>query len=113
MDSKLLFTKGIRRSFMRTLTLILGAMIVALMTTQVSAAENRTPSSHDGHRYSCRIVTGYGTAIGFGATQLDAKASARELCGSKIIDQYLAQRGNIPNDVAEDLTTACVNEECQ
>jgi hypothetical protein len=87
---------------MRTLTLLLGALILTLITTQVSA-----------ETFSCKIVTGYGTAIATGHTKLEAKAKARELCGSKMIDQYAAQRGSIPDSAVDDLALACVNLDCQ
>jgi hypothetical protein len=89
---------------MRTLSLFISALILTFMATEVSAA----PST-----YTCRIQTGYGTAIGSGSTPLAAKQAARETCGSKIIDQYFAQRGRIPADVEDDLVLACVNLECQ
>lgn len=89
---------------MRYLALILSALIVTLITTEVSAAS----------AFTCKIATGYGTAIGRGTTQLAAKQAAREECGSKIIDQYFAQRGRIPAGEAEDdLVLSCVNLECQ
>lgn len=94
---------------MRTLTLILSALILTLIATEVSAKEGREPANG----YSCKIVTGYGTAIGHGPSQLAAKAAAREICGSKLIDQYFAQRGHIDADVTDDLALACVNLECQ
>ena len=89
---------------MRLLTLLLGALLVTLITTEVSAS----PQS-----YTCKIQTGYGTAIGHGASKLAAKEAARETCGSKIIDQYFAQRGRIPAEVQDDLVLSCVNLECQ
>jgi len=63
--------------------------------------------------FTCKIVTGYGTAIGVGSTALKAKETAREICGDKIIDQYIGQRGQIPNEVVDDLVLACVNLECE
>lgn len=63
--------------------------------------------------HTCRIVTGYGTAIGKGSTHLAAKEKAREVCGTAMIDDYLARRGNISADVVDDLALACVNLECQ
>lgn len=89
---------------MRTLTLILGAVLLTLISTQVLAAENRA---------TCRIVTGYGTAIGHGKNIKDAKEEARLICGTKLIDQYFAQRREIAEDTKDDLALACVNLECQ
>lgn len=97
---------------MRTLTISLSVILATLATTKVSAVPLRAPAS-EGKSYSCRIVTGYGTAIGRGKTKLKAKEVAREICGEKIIDSYIAQRGSIPDEVIGDLTTACINEECQ
>jgi hypothetical protein len=73
---------------------------------------SRMPAS-DGKVYSCRILTSAGTAFGQGASKLKAKEQAWEACGDKMIDQYIALRGTIPEDVIGDLTTACVNKECQ
>lgn len=118
---------------MRALSILFGAILLTLIGTQASAAhpaalcpwlhqrapasssvadENRQPA-HSPSSYTCRIVTGYGTAIGRGTTALQAKENAREICGSKIIDQYYAQRGQINADVEDDLALACVNLECQ
>lgn len=94
---------------MRALTLIFSALLLTLIATEVSAKEAREPA----RAYSCKIVTGYGTAIGRGSSQLAAKENAREICGSKLIDQYFAQRGKISDDAADDLALACVNLECQ
>ncbi len=97
---------------MRALTLSLGILLVTLSGTKVSAAIQRSPAA-ESKSYSCRIITGYGTAIGTGASKLKAKEAAREICGDKMIDGYIAQRGTIPDDVIGELTTACVNLECQ
>jgi hypothetical protein len=117
---------------MRVLSILFGAILLTLIGTRASAAqpaalcpwlhqrapasataqENRQPA-HSPSSYTCRIVTGYGTAIGRGSTALQAKENAREICGSKIIDQYYAQRGQIGADVEDDLALACVNLECQ
>lgn len=93
---------------MRTLTLLISAILLILITTKVSAKE-ATP----GKMETCKIVTGYGTAIGRGHTKLEAKEQARLTCGTAMIDQYLATRQNIPDDVKDDLALACVNLECQ
>lgn len=93
---------------MRTLTLIIGAILVTLMATKVSAQE---PTGK--HQVSCKIVTGYGTAIAYGKTKLEAKENARLKCGTSMIDQYFASRREIPEDVKDDLALACVNLECQ
>lgn len=97
---------------MRALTVFLGILLVTLATTKVSAAVQRAPAAET-KSYSCRIISGYGTAIGTGSTKLKAKENAREICGDKMIDGYIAQRGSIPDEVIGDLTTACVNLECQ
>lgn len=93
---------------MRTVTLIISAILITLIATRVSAKEVT-----GGSRESCKIVTGYGTAIGFGKTKLEAKENARLKCGTSMIDQYYASRRNVAADVADDLALACVNLECQ
>ncbi len=99
---------------MRALTLSLGVLLMTLATSKVSASPMRMPASESGpSQFSCRIITGYGTAIGRGETKLKAKEVAREICGEKMIDGYIAQRGTIPDEVIGDLTTACINEECK
>lgn len=92
---------------MRILTVFIGALLVILMTAQVSALE-RTPSANS---FTCRIVTGYGTAIGQGHTKLEAESNARLLCGTKLIDDYFARRATIDPDA--DLELACINLPCQ
>ncbi len=92
---------------MRTLTISLSAILTVLICTEVSAWE-RQPSTKE---YTCRIVTGYGTAIGQGHTPLEARENAQLICGSKLIEDYYARRGNIDPDA--DLELACVNLECQ
>lgn len=94
---------------MRYIAFFIATILVTLIATEVSAAENREPAQS----YTCRIVTGYGTSIGRGSSQLKAKEVAREVCGSKIIDQYVAQRGHIDPSVVDDLVLSCVNLECQ
>lgn len=96
---------------MRSLTLLISAVILTLIATEVSASQE--PGRQPSRVYSCRLLTGYGSAVGRGSTQLAAKENARELCGSKLIDQYVAQRGSIPADVEDDLVLSCVNLECQ
>ena len=86
---------------MRSLTILIGALMVTLISTQVSAKE------------SCKIVTGYGTSIGFGKTKSAALEAARLNCGTHMIDQYFAQRRDIAEDVKDDLALACVNLNCQ
>lgn len=98
---------------MRALTWILGVIIVTLIATQVSAMEMAASRAPASERHSCKIVTGYGTAVGYGQSDLAAKAAARELCGTKIIDDYMARRGQIEDSVVDDLALACVNLECQ
>jgi hypothetical protein len=87
---------------MRSLTLL----ILSLATSQALAA------AHPVHE-TCKIVTGYGTAIGQGATKAEALENARLTCGTKLIDQYFAQRRDIPEEAVADLSTACVNLSCQ
>ncbi len=94
---------------MRIFSLILAALIMTLIATEVSAAPERVPSSS----YTCKIVTGYGTAIGKGSSKIAAQEAARELCGTKMIDDYLARRGNIGNEAVDDLALACVNLDCE
>ena len=100
---------------MRALSLLIGTIILALATTEVSASVSRTLASEptSGGKYSCRIITGYGTAIGFGSSKAAAREKAWEICGDKMIDGYIAQRGSIPEEVVGDLTTACINKDCQ
>lgn len=101
---------------MRALTLSLSVLLLTLATTKVSAAPIcRGPASEDAPKkdYSCRIITGYATGFGHGASKLKAKEMAMEDCGTKVIDGYIAQRGSISEDVIGDLTTMCINQECQ
>ena len=95
---------------MRIMTLILSAVLVTLISSEVSAATQK-PAVHG--KEVCKIVTGYGTAIGTGSTHHEALENARLSCGSAMIDQYFAQRREIPDDVKEDLALACVNLDCQ
>lgn len=95
---------------MRALSILLASLILTLIATEVSATEQRREPARS---YSCKIVTGWGTAIGRGSSPLAAKEAARELCGSKLIDQYAAQRGRISDDAAADLIDTCINLECQ
>lgn len=97
---------------MRVLTMVLSVILVTLATSKVTAMPLRGPAS-EGKKFSCRIVTGYGTAIGRGESKLQAKEVAREICGEKMIDSYIAQRGSIPDEVIGDLTTVCINKECE
>ena len=94
---------------MRTLSLLISALLVTLISTQVSAHEAREPNGIQ----TCKIVTGYGTAIGHGKSLSAAREAARLNCGTHMIDQYTAQRRDIPEDVKDDLVLACVNLECQ
>jgi hypothetical protein len=99
---------------MRIFSLILAVVIIILSTTEVSAApDNRQRDPSAAGMHTCKIVTGYGTAIGKGASKLAAKEAARELCGTKMIDDYLARRGRIEANVVDDLALACVNLECE
>jgi len=93
--------------------MVLSVILMTLATSKVTAMPMRGPASEGGAKHSCRIVTGYGTAIGRGETKLKAKEVAREICGEKMIDSYIAQRGSIPDEVIGDLTTVCVNKECE
>lgn len=99
---------------MRALTLFLAVILVTLASSKVSASVSRRPAADEtGKTYSCRIVTGYGTAVGQGPSKLKAKEKAWEKCGDQMIDDYLARRGSIPDEVVADLTTACINKDCQ
>jgi hypothetical protein len=102
---------------MRALPLLLAALLMTLISTQVAAAVNRCPASEAREPSSgittCRIVTGYGTAIGRGKNLAAAREAARLTCGTALIDQYMAQRREIPEDVKDDLVLACVNLDCQ
>jgi hypothetical protein len=96
---------------MRGLALILGILTVTMVCgeriqTQRRPASEREPSG----QYTCRLVTGYGTAIGRGSSKLKAKEAAMEICGSKLIDDYYARRGKIDDDA--ELELACINLEC-
>lgn len=91
---------------MRALALTISVILVTLISTQVSAQEASS-------NVSCRIITGYGTAVGYGANKSIARENARELCGTKIIDGYFASRGSIDDSQVDDLALACVNLECQ
>jgi hypothetical protein len=95
---------------MRALTITFSALILILITTEVTAMESgRQPA----RSYSCKLITGYGTAIGRGSSQAAARDAARELCGSKMIDQYYASRGHISDDAADEIITSCVNRDCE
>ena len=87
---------------MKALSILLGTLVATLVITEVAAAA-----------VSCRIETGYGTAIGKGETKSEALESARLDCGTKMIDDYIARRGQIPPEVIDDLALACVNLNCQ
>lgn len=92
---------------MRFLTTITSAVLLILISTQVSAGEfGGSTKSH-----TCRLETGYGTAIGKGRTASEAEENARLICGTKIIDDYYARRGNIDSNA--DLELACINLKCQ
>jgi hypothetical protein len=95
---------------MRTFTMIISAILITLISVKVSAKEVATAK---GGMETCKIVTGYGTAIGRGKTHAQAQEEARLICGSKLIDQYFAQRREIADDTKDDLALACVNLECQ
>jgi hypothetical protein len=62
---------------------------------------------------TCKISNGYVTALGQGATKLEAKENARLLCGEKLIDQQFAQRRGIAADMTDELALACINLECE
>jgi hypothetical protein len=95
---------------MRTFTMILSAILITLISVKVSAKE---AAPVKGGMETCKIVTGYGTAIGRGKTVSKAREEARLICGTKLIDQYFAQRRDIAEDTKDDLALACVNLECQ
>lgn len=92
---------------MRFLTTIISAFLLILMSTQVAAGEKGSGSK----AYTCRLVTGYGTAIGQGRSANEAEENARMICGTKIIDDYYARRGNIDSNA--DLELACINLKCE
>lgn len=104
---------------MRALALSLSVLLITLATTEVSALNLaptcRGPASSEPAKkvYSCRIITGYATGFGQSTSKSQAKEMAMEDCGTKVIDGYIAQRGSIPDDVVADLTTMCINQECQ
>jgi len=98
---------------MRGLVVLLSVFVLIGLTANESTtkrgpASEREPSAS----HTCKIVTGYGTAIGRGSSKLKAKENAREICGSKLIDDYFARRGRIDPEVEDDLILACVNIEC-
>ncbi len=97
---------------MRIFSLALGVILMTLIATEVSAAP-AAPERQPSNAHTCKIVTGYGTAIGKGSSKLAAKQAAREICGSKLIDDYLARRGRIEDAAIDDLALACVNLECE
>ncbi len=96
---------------MRGLALILGILTVSMIcgervaTTRGPASEREPNSS-----YTCRLLTGYGTAVGHGSSKLKAKEAAREACGNMLIDDYYARRGHVDPDA--ELELACINLEC-
>jgi hypothetical protein len=94
---------------MRTFTMILSAILLTLATVKVSAS----PAPNKGEMQTCKIVTGYGTAIGKGKDHNKALENARLECGTRLIDQYFAQRRDIPEETKDDLALACVNLDCQ
>lgn len=96
---------------MRTFTIILSAIILTLISMRVSAME--TKPDVKGSTHTCKIVTGYGTAIGRGKSIREATEAARLKCGTEMIDQYFAQRRDIPEDKKDDLALACINLDCQ
>ena len=82
--------------------LFLALIIMVMVSIHASAGENHT----------CRITSGYGTAIGVGETKLKAKENARLACGDKLIDDYIARRGRISAEAEDDIIDLCVNAEC-
>jgi hypothetical protein len=92
---------------MRTITMIISAILMTLISIRVSAS---TPAPK---MQECKIVTGYGTAIAKGKNHNEALEKARLICGTKLIDQYFAQRQHISEETKEDLALACVNLDCQ
>jgi len=84
------------------IVLFLVLAVAVWASTQAGAAEKHT----------CKIETGYGTAIGFGESQRKATENAREICGEKMMDAYIAQRGRIPADAEDDIIDLCVNKDC-
>lgn len=95
---------------MRLMSILIGAVLMFLISLKVSAVPGprRMPASE-----TCRIVTGYGTAIAKGKNKNEAKEKARLKCGTSLIDDYFARRSDISEDRKDDLALACVNLECQ
>jgi hypothetical protein len=96
---------------MRTITMVLSAILLTLISLKVSAAP--APTKEKDSVQTCRIVTGYGTAIAKGKSHKEALEKARLECGTRMIDMYFAQRQGISEDQKEDLALACVNLDCQ
>jgi hypothetical protein len=94
---------------MRSLTVLIGALLVTLMSTKVLAAEARRPSGS----HTCTVNSGWVKATGHGRTHLEALESARLTCGSMMVDHALSTRPNISKDQEDDLVLACVNLECE
>ena len=92
---------------MRLITWTLSVLCVLLSSVQVSAA---TPKNG---LQTCKIVTGYGTAIAKAATLKEAREEARLKCGTELINDYFARRQDIPDSKKDDLALACINLECQ
>lgn len=86
-----------------TLSMVLGERTVS---TRGPASEREPTSSS----FTCKLVTGYGTAIGRGSSKTKAKEAAMEACGTAMINDYYARRGKI--DPEAELELACINLEC-
>jgi hypothetical protein len=121
---------------MRILTWLLGALLMVLSINPASGVvlvekhsavpsldmkslgvqdllnpNSRSPASA---KHECRIeLPGYKIrAVGYGASESDALADAREQCGSKYIDLYFSQR-RAPNAQDEaDAALPCINLHC-
>ena len=97
---------------------ILFALIALTLSSATAFADGYSEGSNENREparapYSCRLVSGYGTAVGYGSSQVAAQAAAIEICGNKLIDQYFAARGRIDAANVDDLALACVNLACQ
>lgn len=95
---------------MRAISLIIGALLVILITTEVSA---KTAPSEKDTDVSCRLVTGYGESIGHGPNRKAALKNAREKCGESMIDLRFARNTPVDTDEEALLSVQCINLDCQ
>jgi hypothetical protein len=99
---------------MRATTWFIILVVFTLIVTQVKA----NAAGLNSNLQSCRLIAIGGTSspttiIGYGQNKTIALANARENCGAKVIDAYLQNHEAIPDDMIEDITTSCINLECQ